>query len=110
MAGVRVQKKALLPGSHSGAVLTLAWNRTYRHLLASGSDDTTVKLWDVTTRSVVHTYTHHSEPVRGELENPGASATVCGVCYVGVWTINLPAGKCSVVELRRGQHHRVWVV
>ncbi|KAI3756161.1 hypothetical protein L1987_55977 [Smallanthus sonchifolius] len=33
--------------SHTGPVLALAWNKGYRNLLASGSGDKTVKIWDV---------------------------------------------------------------
>lgn len=55
---------ALKEGSHMGAVLSLAWNRNFRQLLASGSDDNTVKLWDVHTQACIHTFTHHSQPVQ----------------------------------------------
>jgi periodic tryptophan protein 1 len=63
-AQLRSKAPALKPGSHCGAVLSVAWNRIFRQLLASGSDDNTVKLWDVHTQQCLHTYTHHSQPVR----------------------------------------------
>lgn len=53
----------LKPDSHMGAVMSVSWNRAFRNLLASGSDDSTVKLWDVHTQKCVHTYRHHDQPV-----------------------------------------------
>ena len=54
---------AFLPGSHEAAVMGLSWNSTYRQALASGSADTTVKIWDVTTQTCSHTFTHHTDKV-----------------------------------------------
>ena len=51
-------------GSHEGAVMALSWNKHFRQALASGSADTTVKIWDVTTQACSHTFTHHSDKVQ----------------------------------------------
>jgi periodic tryptophan protein 1 len=55
------------PGSHEGPVMSLSWNKTYRQMLASGSADTSVKIWDVTTQTCSHTFNHHRDKVRPPL-------------------------------------------
>ena len=61
---------AFLPGSHEAAVMGLSWNSTYRQALASGSADTTVKIWDVTTQACSHTFTHHTDKVQSVIWHP----------------------------------------
>ncbi len=52
------------PGSHKDAVLGLAWNQEYCNVLASGSADHTVKIWDVTTQQPTQTLTLHGDKVQ----------------------------------------------
>lgn len=54
---------------HQGAVLDTAWNPFNEHQLATGSDDATVKIWDIPAEGLtdhikesVQTLTGHSKP------------------------------------------------
>ena len=49
---------------HEDAVMALSWNEAYRQTLASGSADTKVKVWDVTTQTCLHTFSHHQDKVQ----------------------------------------------
>jgi periodic tryptophan protein 1 len=60
----RKQKPQLRTGSHTGAVLGLAFNRHQRHVLASCSEDATIKLWDVGRAECLQTYGYHKDKVQ----------------------------------------------
>ena len=48
---------------HVDAVLALAANRNHRTLLASGSADKTIKLWDLSTTKCAKSYAFHTDKV-----------------------------------------------
>lgn len=68
--GAAAPEVPVRPGSHSDAVLGLAWNSAFRNVLASASADKTVKVWDVATQACQHTLTHHSGKVQAVAWNP----------------------------------------
>jgi len=61
---IKTESKKLRPGSHTDAVMSLAWHPQVPARLASGSADKTVKLWDVTTQQAVYTARHHKDKVQ----------------------------------------------
>ncbi|CAA7059823.1 unnamed protein product [Microthlaspi erraticum] len=51
-------------GSHTRSVLGLAWNKEFRNILASGSVDRKVKVWDMATGKCTITMEHHTRKVQ----------------------------------------------
>lgn len=85
LGGMMNTSETLKPDSHAGAVMGLSWNQVHRHVLASGSADHTVKLWDIsmaTTRTstgtnseepnsaCAGTFTHHKDKVQSVVWHP----------------------------------------
>ncbi|KAK3285389.1 hypothetical protein CYMTET_7006 [Cymbomonas tetramitiformis] len=63
-------KPVLKEGSHEDAVLGMCWNYNFRNVLASGSADCTVKVWDVAQQKCDRTLHHHDGKVQAVAWNP----------------------------------------
>ena len=82
VGGTRAQSKpaeysSLRPESHKEAVMALSWNSIHKQVIASGSADTTVKLWDVTQagssssgKCNAATFEHHKGKVQSVVWHP----------------------------------------
>jgi periodic tryptophan protein 1 len=87
--------------AHSSAVMTLNTNPIKSTILASGSADKTVKLWDLSNGRCVQTFNHHSNKVqcvkwhRTEETILLTAAYDKSVCLLDVRT-NLPAARMNL--------------
>lgn len=62
-------------GSHEAEVMSVSWNQIHRQVIASGSADQTVKLWDVTKANdasggLAATFSHHTNKVQSLAWHP----------------------------------------
>ena len=77
------KRKSKKPNSayHVDSVLSLAANRSHRHLLASASADQTIKLWDLNTCTAAHSYAHHTDKVCALAWHPSQSSVLLSGSY-----------------------------
>jgi periodic tryptophan protein 1 len=86
-------------GGHSGAVMSLSWNHMHRQLLASGSADNTIKLWDLNTLQSIQTMTHHKDKVQSVLWHRTEPTVMLSGCY---------DKTVSVIDVRSPKTPRSW--
>jgi len=65
---------------HKEAVLALAWNQATDHVLASGSVDQTVRLWDLNTKAVASKLGYFEEKVQALAWHPFDPQTLATGC------------------------------
>eukprot|EP01132_Coremiostelium_polycephalum_P003700 gene3700-4609_t len=68
--GIKNKKTKFTPGSHKDSVMALSWNSQQRNILASGSGDKTVKVWDICSQTCLNTFTHHKDKIQSVQWNP----------------------------------------
>lgn len=69
----KAQKEAM---AHRDAVLSLSWNKQGKHLLASGSADYKVLVWDLNVRTPSSCITAHKEKVQSIIWHPFEAQTL----------------------------------
>lgn len=69
-------KLRLREGSHKDAVMSLSWNIVQGEYLASGSADSTVKVWDIESAHCACTLQHHTDKVQSVAFHPSNAETL----------------------------------
>ena len=119
--GKKLRKKlkessgGLRPGSHTDAVMALDWSKVHRQVIASGSADNTVKIWDITKASSeganVSTFTHHKDKVQSVVWHPSEGTLLATGSYdrtVAVVDARSTNQNCKRVKLSADCETLAW--
>jgi periodic tryptophan protein 1 len=83
----KIRSGGLRSGSHKDAVMCLSWNTVHKQVIASGSADMTVKLWDVTKAGCndgecnAATFSHHKGKVQSVAWHPSEGTLLATGSY-----------------------------
>lgn len=96
--------------AHDGPVLAIHGSVFNRSVLASGSGDETVKIWDVAENACVHTYTHHSNKVQVVKWHPTEQAVLLSASFdrrLALLDVRQPGQACTC-ELPAEAESAIW--
>lgn len=92
-------KSEYVPGSHADAVMCLSLNSSRNYILASGSADASVKIWDLNAQKCLHTINNHKGKVQSVKWHPTEEGILATASFDG--KLCLEDVKDNKVKLRR---------
>lgn len=96
--------------AHDGAVLCLHSSAFNRSVLASGSADETLKVWDVNENKCVHQYKHHTGKVQCARWHPTEQAVLLSAAFdgkLGLLDVRQP-NQAALAELPAEAECAIW--
>mmetsp|Transcript_21898 Transcript_21898/g.62087 ORF Transcript_21898/g.62087 Transcript_21898/m.62087 type:complete len:449 (+) Transcript_21898:67-1413(+) len=104
------KKSSAGPKAHDGPVLCVHGSVFNRSVLASGSADETLKVWDVSENTCVHTYAHHSSKVQCARWHPTEQAVLLSAAFdrkLGLLDVRQPK-QVAMVDLPAEAESAIW--